>query len=159
MLCLEKTRDMNKSILLTGFMGAGKSTVGRLLADQLNCEFSDLDTVIVEKEGRAISDIFAADGEGYFRDVESEVLRTLDLSVPAVIATGGGIVLRDMNRSIMRDKGVIVYLRASWPVTKSRLLYSAFRHFPILGPDSREVDLCYLRALTLSLARTRANKQ
>ena len=116
-----------KIIFLTGFMGAGKSTVGKMLAEKLNYNFADTDTLIVEQKGQSIAEIFAGSGEDYFRELETDVLKNLELSSPTVFATGGGIVLRKENRSFMRQQGAVVYLRASWPETRSRLLDSKER--------------------------------
>ena len=111
----------SSNIFLTGFMGAGKSTVGRALAQQLGYRFADLDQLIVEREGRSIREVFAAQGEAYFRDCESAVLAEQCEETGTVFATGGGIVGREKNRALMKAAGVVVYLYASWPVLRRRL--------------------------------------
>ncbi len=88
-------------------MGAGKSTTGKVLADLLNYRFVDLDSEIVEQQGRSISEIFSIEGEEYFRDLETRLLNTLESSSESVFATGGGIVERDQNRLQMRRSGFI----------------------------------------------------
>lgn len=108
-------------IFLTGFMGAGKSTVGRKLARRLGYAFVDLDDLVVAREGRSIADIFAAEGEAYFRDCESAVLADQVAAARTVFATGGGIVGREENRIRMRRAGVVIYLRAGWPSLEQRL--------------------------------------
>lgn len=95
--------------------GGGKTTVGRQLARRLNVPFFDTDELIRQEVGCSISQFFEAEGESRFRDVESEVLRKLlTPSSPKgqVVATGGGIVLRERNRSLLREVAVPIYLRA-----------------------------------------------
>lgn len=118
---------MKKSIFLTGFMGSGKTTVGRLLADQLNCAFVDLDELLIERQERSIADIFAAEGEQFFRDCETQLLNELNPEPATVYATGGGLVLRAENRARMRQLGVVVYLQTDWQILKQRLQKSSQR--------------------------------
>jgi len=125
---------VSKNIFLTGFMGAGKSTVGRLLANLMNRPFVDLDEMIVQRENRTITDIFSADGEKYFRDCETSVLNELYQQPVAIYATGGGIVVRDENRRTMKGIGSIVYLKTSWATLKNRLRKSVDR--PLVDPDA-----------------------
>src|SRR5579859_3454986 len=101
------------NIFLIGLSGSGKSTVGRILAHKLNKPFFDLDALIESECGESISTIFTRFGEGYFRACESRVLAQIaQREENAVIATGGGIVTKEENRSLMRTKGVCVYLQA-----------------------------------------------
>ncbi len=102
-------------------MGVGKSTVGKLLAELLGCMFIDLDEMIVQRENHSISKIFATDGEDYFRDCETSILKELNRSPMTVYATGGGLVVREENRLLMPALGRVVYLRSQWPVLKKRL--------------------------------------
>ncbi|MDG5469944.1 shikimate kinase [Deltaproteobacteria bacterium IMCC39524] len=108
-------------------MGAGKSTVGQLTADLLNMPFVDLDERIVQREKRSIAAIFATDGEEYFRTCETDLLGELKEQPAAVYATGGGIVVRKVNRQAMTSMGEIVYLNASWPTLEKRLKNSVDR--------------------------------
>lgn len=103
----------DKNIFLVGFMGAGKSTGGRILADKIGYEFYDADKFIEEQAGTTITHIFAEHGEPYFRDLESESLETLAAKEKLVIATGGGVVQRDRNWEAMKGNGVTIYLKAS----------------------------------------------
>lgn len=128
-----------RNVFLTGFMGAGKSTVGRLLAELLQCSFVDLDEEIVRSQGRPIEQIFAVDGENYFRCCETAVLLDLPGLPPRVYATGGGIVLREENRQAMRRLGCIVYLKCSWPTLQERLLKSSGRPLVDAGRGMPEV--------------------
>lgn len=103
-----------RHIILIGFMSAGKSTVGQEVARQLNCNFIDLDAVVVEQKGQTISQIFEQDGEAYFRTLENRLLfEVLQSKTRHVIATGGGIVLQEDNRELMRAKGYVVHLLAN----------------------------------------------
>lgn len=102
--------------ILVGLMGSGKSSIGRRLAKKLNVELIDLDDYIVEKAGRTIPEIFAEQGEEAFRDMESEALREVIgevLDRPAVIATGGGAILREENRKLLKDHPPVIWLKAS----------------------------------------------
>lgn len=96
-------------IVLVGMMGAGKSTVGRQLADQLGVEFMDTDQILERRLGRPTAQVFKLFGEPTFRDHETAVLKSLDPG-PGVLATGGGIVLRDENWTEMRRLGPVVFL-------------------------------------------------
>ena len=99
-----------KNIVLIGMMGSGKTTCGQLLANRLGRPFVDCDTVIEGFAGRSIPDIFAAEGEEAFRDLESQVIRELSRQEGLVIATGGGAILRQANVAALRDNGTIVFL-------------------------------------------------
>ena len=94
-------------------MGAGKTTVGQSLSDLLGVPFVDLDARIVQREERSIASIFAEEGEDYFRDCETALLEELKEGPTAIYATGGGLVVRDVNRKAMASIGKVVYLQAS----------------------------------------------
>jgi shikimate kinase len=117
----------DRPLILTGFMGSGKSSVGRVLAARLGCRFVDLDAEIVSAAGRSINDIFAQDGEQAFRSMESACLKRVLADGRSVIATGGGIVMAEDNRSAMRRCGVVVYLFASLSQVLERLHGAADR--------------------------------
>lgn len=97
-------------IFLTGFMGAGKTTVGRIVAERLGMPFVDLDADVEAREGREIAAIFADSGEDAFRCVETAVLAALEGAEDSVVACGGGIVLREENRALLRRLGRVFYL-------------------------------------------------
>lgn len=109
------------NILLVGFMGAGKSTVGRELARLCGYSLLDLDEEIIRREGRSIPEIFATEGEAHFRRRETAALLSLAQDVRRVIATGGGIVGREENWKLMRRMGAVVYLRVDWETLLWRL--------------------------------------
>ena len=104
---------MNSNIVLIGFMGCGKSSIGRRLAKRLGHEFLDSDDLIISRaQGTSISDLFAMEGEERFRERESAELRELVEARNIVLATGGGAILRDENRSLLHRIGRIVWLHA-----------------------------------------------
>jgi len=103
----------NKNIILIGMMGTGKSTVGTLLAEELNFEFIDLDHAIIEQENRTIPEIFAQNGEAYFREIETAVLKRVLQTANRVVSTGGGAVLAPENASFMLENGLVVALTAT----------------------------------------------
>ena len=104
---------VRQNIVLIGFMGSGKSSVGRRVATLLGFKFVDTDAVLVEREGREIAEIFASEGEERFRDLESAALASLKSLAGCVISTGGGVILREKNRVILRELGCVVWLTAS----------------------------------------------
>ena len=101
---------MKTNIALIGFMGAGKTVVGKALAEQLNKEFIELDELIVQRAGKPITQIFAEDGEIAFRELEIAVTKDVARKHDQVIATGGGIILNRINIDRLRQNGIIVYL-------------------------------------------------
>lgn len=124
------------NIALIGFMGSGKTTVGRLLAVRLGMKFIDLDDVIKDKLGMEITEIFSNYGEKYFRDVESQVVKEVFTGIDnSVIACGGGVVLKDDNVRIINQNSVVVYLRISPYEAYSRLL--SCRDRPLLNVSNR----------------------
>jgi shikimate kinase len=125
-----------RNIVLVGFMGAGKSSVGLELARLTGLRLVDLDRLIVDRQGRSIKDIFAAEGEGAFRGYETEALCSLSDAAGLVVATGGGVVGRPDNWELMRRMGPVVYLRASWPVLRARIAGCSER--PLAAPDRDE---------------------
>lgn len=108
-------------VLLIGFMGAGKSTVARLVATQLGRPCIDLDELIVERDGRPIKQIFDESGEAAFRALESQALRSLVDERPSVVACGGGVILANENRTLLDSLGTVVYLSVSVGETMARV--------------------------------------
>jgi shikimate kinase len=112
---------MSAILFLIGLRGSGKSTVGRLLADRLNLPFVDADAELEAESGRTIREIVARDGEPAFRDLEEQILAKLIRRGPAVIATGGGVVMRESNRRRIRESGKAVWLTADVKTLSDRL--------------------------------------
>ena len=103
-----------KRIVLMGFMGAGKSTVGKKLAESCGCTFIDTDEWIEKEQNRKISDIFEKDGEKAFRDMETDLLKRLqDSEEEFILSIGGGMPVREENRELLRNLGTVVYLRTT----------------------------------------------
>lgn len=125
------------NLFLVGPMGAGKSTIGRRLADHFRLAFVDLDQEIEARTGATVALIFELEGEARFRDRESAVLDELASGEGRLVATGGGTVLREHNRAVLRARGFVVYLRASIAQQMARLARDRKR--PLLqGPDKRQ---------------------
>ncbi|MBI2832336.1 MAG: shikimate kinase [Chloroflexi bacterium] len=114
---------MKTNIALIGFMGTGKTAVGKVLAQKLGKEFVELDCLIEQKTGKTIPDIFSQDGEIAFRELEIEVTKEVAKRQNLVIACGGGLVLNKINIDRLKEKGVIVLLTASPSVILKRTLH------------------------------------
>lgn len=110
-----------RTIALVGLMGAGKSTVGRRLANRLGLPFADGDDVVELAAGMNVSDIFSTLGEAAFRDGEARVMRRLLEGPPIVLATGGGAMMNAETRALMKQHAVTVWLRADIRVIASRV--------------------------------------
>ncbi|MEX2961899.1 shikimate kinase AroK [Microbulbifer sp. TYP-18] len=133
---------MSRSIFLVGPMGAGKSTIGKLLATQLRLPFADSDRVLEARTGADIPWIFDVEGEAGFRRRESEVLRELCQGPTQVVATGGGIVLDEQNRRQLRRHGLVIYLQASADQLLKRTAKNTNRPLlQVADPQRRIVEL------------------
>lgn len=130
-------------IALIGMPGGGKSTVGRHLARGLDLEFSDTDALIEARLGCPIRTFFEEQGESRFRDIEAAVLdEALAVEIPGVLATGGGIVLRDANRRSLRASSLCVYLRSTPEELFRRLKHDVKRPLlQVLDPLARLREL------------------
>lgn len=124
------------NIALIGMPGCGKSTVGKLLAKELDYGFIDADEEVVKKLGMSIPDIFSQKGEGFFRSVETEVVSQIVKADKMVIATGGGVVLRPENMAVLIERCVIIYIKRS-----CELILSSASHEgrPLLSPDPNKI--------------------
>ena len=124
------------NIFLVGMMGAGKTTLGKALAQRCGLEFVDTDRVLVERCGVPVATIFEIEGEDGFRRRESGVLVELAARRDCVVATGGGSVLAEENRRVMRASGTVIYLRARLESLWERTRHDSSR--PLLAtPDPR----------------------
>jgi shikimate kinase len=127
----------DKPIILIGLMGAGKTTIGTLLAARLSRTFIDTDQVLEARTGVSIATIFEIEGEASFRDREAATISEVVRMPNAVISTGGGCVLRAETRAIMKQRGVVIYLHATPDVSYARLKRAKDR--PLLrGTDALE---------------------
>ncbi|MCD1257958.1 shikimate kinase [Paenibacillus athensensis] len=124
------------NIVLIGFMGSGKSTVGRKLADRLGWTFTDTDARVEQEQGTTISELFRQRGEAEFRELESRVLEDVLAEGRQVVATGGGIVLAERNRLRMLEGGLVVALKAEAGEVIKRV--SSDRSRPLLQGDVGE---------------------
>ncbi|MDM0051914.1 shikimate kinase [Variovorax sp. J22R115] len=122
-----------KPIILIGLPGSGKSSIGRRLGRELDLPFLDSDTVIEERIACSIRDYFEREGEVSFRDIEQSVISELVATHCGVLATGGGAILRDINRRTLREGGHVVYLRSSPEDLFRRLRHDVKR--PLLQVD------------------------
>lgn len=136
-----------KNIILVGFMGTGKTAVGKELAKKLKMKFIDIDDIIEKREGMGISDIFEQKGEPYFRDVEKKVAREVSKQSNLVIAAGGGVVINEENVKNLKSNGIMICLNAS----PDKILERTKRHThrPLLNvpePSKRVWELLAKRA-------------
>jgi shikimate kinase len=141
--------ERGRAIVLVGFMGAGKSSVGRRLEKSMGFPRFDTDEMIAAKFGLAVPRIFEVHGEDVFRDAESEVLQQLDSREPSIIVTGGGIVLRTTHRELLRQLGTVVYLHADEETLFERISRRASR--PLLRTDNPRATMKQLLERRLPL--------
>ncbi|MEI8342474.1 MAG: shikimate kinase [Verrucomicrobiota bacterium] len=134
-----------ENIVLIGFMGSGKSSVGRMIAAKLDQRFVDTDHLIVQKNGVEISEIFKNQGESYFRDQERLALESLQDADRCVIATGGGIVSRPENIPLLHELGFVVWLTAEEEVIFERVSRNTKR--PLLQTANPRETISGLLAL------------
>ncbi len=134
-----------KNIYLVGFMGTGKTAVGRELAKKKKWQFLDLDELIELREKKTIPDIFAKYGEPYFRRLEKKVLKEVAAQKNFVVACGGGIVMDEKNIRIMKDSGVMICLTATPEEILKRT--SGLRHRPLLNVENPKERIAFLLKL------------
>lgn len=124
-----------KSVYLCGFMGCGKSTIGKILARKCGCGFIDMDDYIVDREGMTIPQIFAYKGEKYFRDTETAVIGEL-AKKQCIIACGGGAMLKKENADIASENGIIIYIDIPFEACYERI--AGDRNRPLVMNNSKE---------------------
>lgn len=110
-----------KTIVLTGMMGAGKSTVGQLLAQRLNAEFADIDSLIENKENKTISEIFEAFGEEYFRTIEKNIIKQCFKPENQILSLGGGAFENSETQEFLLSNSTVIYLKTSPETIKKRI--------------------------------------
>lgn len=108
-------------VSLIGYRATGKTTVARLLSEALNCPWIDSDQEIVRQAGKSIAEIFAEDGEPVFRNFEARVISELCLKKELILATGGGAIMREETRKVLRESGPVLWLTASAETILSRM--------------------------------------
>jgi shikimate kinase len=113
--------NLKSQIFIIGFMASGKSTVGRILAAQLQTRFIDLDEEIIKSAGQPIASLIQQEGEPYFRQLETECLRQTAAGDPAVIALGGGAFTQAVNREFIAQAGISVWLNAPFALCWQRI--------------------------------------
>lgn len=136
-------KNLSEKVFLTGFMGAGKTAAGPILSRLLGVPFRDLDSLICERRPEGIEKIISSLGEPEFRRLESEILAEV-CSFPGalVVSTGGGVVISEQNRLVMKESGVIIYLKASLETLMRRISKNAVRPLLKTGdPASRAAEL------------------
>jgi shikimate kinase len=138
-------------IYLVGFMGAGKSTVGRELSLKLHWSFLDLDTEIEKAEKLAVREIFARFGEPHFRQLERDSLKRLSAARRTVIALGGGTFIDEGNRAIVNETGVSVWLKTAFATVKNRIRPDGSR--PLMSDPVKAKQLYEARLPSYKLAR------
>lgn len=145
-----------KNYILIGFMGAGKTTVGKILAKEKGMDFVDTDERIVSEQKRNIPDIFAEDGEVHFRDLETDLLKRMqEDTVHAVISAGGGMPVRPENRELLRSLGCVVFLSVEKQTILERVQSDGSR--PMLNGNDLEARVEQLMRERESLYRQTAH--
>ena len=127
------------NIVLCGFMGCGKSTIGKLVAKKTQREFIDLDSFIEEKQGLSIREIFETYGEDYFRNCETDAINELVNKNDVVLALGGGAVLKNKNVELLKSSGKIIFLDVTANTVFSRLKNDTSR--PLLNTDDKLAEI------------------
>lgn len=163
---MQSAKLTNNNIFLIGLMGAGKTTVGRALAKILNRQFIDSDHEIVARTGVSIPLIFEVEGEAGFRQREAEMIRELTAQSNIVLATGGGAILNAESRACLKNRGTVIYLRASVNSILQRTSHDKNR--PLLQTDNprqrleqlaREREPYYLEIADFVIETGRPNVQ
>lgn len=149
---------MKNNIVLCGFMGCGKTTIGKALAKALSFSFVDSDAVIEQTAGKTITEIFAEHGEAYFRGIEKSIIKSLSQQKGLVIATGGGVMLKSENAEALKKTGSVIFLDVSKDEVLKRLENDTTR--PLLQRPDRENAIsellikrrpCYLDAADITV--------
>lgn len=153
----EPKLKLHRTVVLVGMMGSGKTAIGRALAAALNVPFLDSDAAIEEAAALSIAEIFARDGEVFFRAREAEVIDRLLSGPPAILSTGGGAFLAEKNRNVIAQKGVAVWLDADLKTLWERVRHKNTR--PLLrtaDPLATLTSLMEVRTPIYAMAKVRA---
>lgn len=144
----------DRNVVLIGFMGSGKSSVGEALADSVGYSYVDTDKLIEKKTGRKIKDIIPTDGEEAFRDLETEAIRGLADVKRSIISVGGGAPLREENRKLLSRIGLVIHLSATPEEIYQRVKHETHRPLLAKSPDLRATikDMLAKRAEAYSFA-------
>lgn len=135
----ENTYQLTQSVVMIGMMGAGKTAVGRALADLLHVPFVDSDHEIEAAAKRTIAEIFERDGETFFRSRETEIIARILSGKPSIVSTGGGAFLQARNRDTISEGGVAVWLKADLDLLWERVRHKTTR--PLLRTDDPKATL------------------
>ena len=145
------------NIILIGFMGSGKTSVGVHLAERLSYQFKDTDQMIEQKVLSSINQIFSIHGEEYFRDFETDLLKSLVTKLEnTVLSTGGGMPIREQNKILLKDLGYVVFLKTSKQTILNRLRGDSAR--PLLQGDELEHKVEKMLALRTPIYEKVAHK-
>lgn len=131
----------NKHIVLIGFMGAGKTTIGRRLSYLIKQPFLDMDQYIEKHEGREVKEIFATEGEEAFRRIETNSLKKIQAErTKYVISTGGGMPIQENNQKLLREMGMIIYLRTRAETVFERVKHDTKRPLLQVDDPKKKID-------------------
>jgi shikimate kinase len=149
---------LHRGLALIGFRGTGKSSVGRVLAEKLGLPFADADLALETRLGVSIADLFKTRGEPYFREQETATLNELtEPRGPLVLATGGGVILRKVNRDALRRFGTVVWLTADPALLAERLAADPTNARPALTPLGALEEINHLLEARTPLYREAAD--
>jgi len=123
-----------KNIYLVGFMGVGKTAVGKILAKRLKLQFIEMDEVIEKEENKPITEIFSTQGEPYFRKLESSLLKKISAKTDNIVSCGGGLICNEENLKILKETGIVFNLTASPEIIYERT--KKYSHRPLLNVDN-----------------------
>jgi shikimate kinase len=155
----QHVQNVARSIALVGLSATGKSTIARIIATRLGWFWFDTDAIIVERASRSIAQLFGNEGEAYFRKLETETLREVLLTPqPGIIATGGGVVLSEENRTLLHAHAYVVWLDAPTEVLLNRLAQHEEPR-PLLAGEDPHARLEALRAARSNLYQEVANQK
>ncbi len=145
---MSRAPEKNVNVVLIGFMATGKTAVGRALAKKLKKKYVSTDTLVEKMSGTKISTIFKKKGEPYFRSLETSVLKSLKNKKKVVLSCGGGIVIKPVNRSLLRKLGTVIWLKASPEKINGRL--GQLKQRPLLNIKGRSQRIKKIKEMLAS---------